>query len=171
MLRTTKFNQAGDTIVEVMLAVVVVGLAIGLAYGTASRSLKSNRQSQERIEALKKVESQIERLKKRATTDAAADQNGVFRSGSFCIIDASTINKVVPINTPPPLAANDPLGDAYNSTVNGSSDKCSDGLYHLSITSGSGATDNQFEVKARWASLGQGGNEEVKVTYRVYPSQ
>lgn len=161
MRKTKILNQAGDTIVEVLLAVVVVGLAVGLGYGVASRSLKSNQQAQERVEALKQVESQVERLKKLAL-DGTGGPNTVFRTESFCIVDnGSGANQVVTITTPPALDA-DNLDPANYSG-------CEDGTYFISITPGTGADANQFNVKARWFSIGNSGKEEVNVTYRIYP--
>ncbi len=37
--RRQALRQRGDTIVEVMIVLAVLGLAIGIAYSTASRSL------------------------------------------------------------------------------------------------------------------------------------
>lgn len=156
-----KLNQVGDTIVEVLLAVVVVGLAIGLGYGVASRSLKANRQAQERGEALKKVEGQLERLKKRAVTDVTG--SGVFRSNSYCLATVGqSENEPVNLDSSPPAnVADDPLDGAYD-------DACVDGLYHLSITPDT-TTPNQFTVRARWFGLGGQEKEETSITYRAYP--
>lgn len=161
-----RLNQAGDTIVEVLIAVVVVGLAIGLGYGVASRSLKANQQSQERSEALKKVEGQLERLKKRAVTDA--NGSGVFSTNasqpSFCIVDTPTEqNRIEREATPPANVSDDPLGNAYNAA-------CVDGRYHLSITPTiNNADTKQFVVTARWFGIGGLNKEQTTVTYRIYP--
>jgi type II secretory pathway pseudopilin PulG len=58
-----KIDQAGDTIVEVLLAMVVVSSVLAGAYASATKSLNSNRQAQERTVAAKVVESQLEQLK------------------------------------------------------------------------------------------------------------
>lgn len=161
-------NQAGDTIVEVLLAVIVVGLAVGLGYGVASRSLKSNRQSQERVEALKKIEGQIERLKKLAATDNGGP-GGVFQASSYCIIDTPTqANKIVsPIDTPPALNLDSLSEDAYSDI----DDSCIDGLYRMSITPDNPTpSTKQFQVRARWFSIGKNAKEETVVTYRIYPA-
>jgi len=147
MYKTKRLNQVGDTIVEVLIAVVVVGMAIGLGYGVASRSLKANRQSQERGEALKQVESQVERLKKLATTDTGGP-SGVFRSGSYCITgDANEIKSA----------------DNALCTVND--------RYNLSITlqDPASSTTTQFNITARWEGL-TGKPEETTIIYRIYPA-
>ncbi len=162
MLKPRKLNQLGDTIVEVMISLVVVALAIGLGYGVATRSLKANRQAQERVEALKKVEGQIERLKKRASTDGA--NSGIFsNSQAFCLVSNNTgPNEIVRIDTPPLVLASDALsGGAYAG--------CIDGLYHISI-SPKNAAKTEFNIAARWFSIGSNAKEETLITYRIYPS-
>ena len=156
-------NQVGDTIVEVLIALVVVGLAIGLGYGVASRSLKTTRSAQERVEALKVVESQVERLKKRAAADADADPAGIFAEPerSFCMTGDN--NQIVEIDTPPALAADTLSADAYAG--------CIDGLYYVSVTpEDAGGSAEQFKVTARWSGLVGNGKQESSVIYRVYPA-
>lgn len=55
-------NQAGDTIVEVMVVLAVLGLAIGISYATANRSLFNARQAQENSQATTVAQSQVEQL-------------------------------------------------------------------------------------------------------------
>lgn len=58
-----KLNTRGDTIIEVLIAVVVLSVVLTTAYALATRSLKENQQTQEHNQALKVAESQIEALK------------------------------------------------------------------------------------------------------------
>ncbi len=146
----TRLGQAGDTIVEVLLAVVVVGLAIGFGYGIASRSLKNNQRAQERVEALKQVESQVERLKKLAA-NSSATANIFTRSDAFCMTDSDS-------------------GPVDTSVDNDACQQGPDGRYRLSITPapGNSSSTRQYDITATWDSLG-GGEEHTTVTYRVYP--
>lgn len=80
MKYTRRLNQVGDTIVEVMIAVVVLSLTIGGAYGIATRSLRAGRQAQERGEALKLAESQLENIKAQATQPGTT----IFTTSNFC---------------------------------------------------------------------------------------
>lgn len=57
-----RLTQLGDTIVEVLICMAIAGLALGLAYGTTRRSLNQIREAEERQEAVKLAEEQIERL-------------------------------------------------------------------------------------------------------------
>jgi len=166
--KTKPLNQIGDTIVEVLLSVVVIGMAIGLAYGVATRSLKANRQAQERTEALKLAESQVERLKKLASTDTGG-AGGVFdKSTAYCLVDGGggLPPQKRPINTPPAAVASDPLTSvAYGSGA------CVSGLYFLSITPSPTPGSNQFDIRARWYGLGSLKKEEVVIGYRIYPAK
>lgn len=85
-------GSRGDTIVEVLIAIAVVSGVLGGAYVSASRSLNGSRQSQERGEALKLAEGQLERIKA-ATTSATtmtapfcmdSNNNPVAASNSAC---------------------------------------------------------------------------------------
>lgn len=161
-MRKKYLGQRGDTIVEVLLAVVVVGLAVTLGYGVASRSLKANRQAQERVEALKVVESQVERLKKRATTDTAG--TGIFTTNSFCLADSGGTNTIVAQDAPAANINDDPL-TGYDSN-------CVNGLYHVSVQRDNTGNDTiQYTVTARWFGIGGVEKEETQVKYRVYPGE
>lgn len=58
-----KLKNRGDTIIEVLLALSVLGTIIGGGYSVATRSLNGVRISQERSEATKIAEGQLEALK------------------------------------------------------------------------------------------------------------
>lgn len=68
-MRIKSITQRGDTIVEVLIAITVIGSVLTGAYATSRRSLNNMRQAQERVEALKVAEEQIERLKVFASTN------------------------------------------------------------------------------------------------------
>ena len=85
-------SERGDTLVEVMLSIAVVGMVIGLSYSTANRAVKTGRAAQEQTEALKLAQTQLERLKSVAESAPAS----VFTSGVYCI-DAGLV--VVPASS------------------------------------------------------------------------
>lgn len=58
-----KLKQTGDTIVEVLVALAVTSLVISVAMASARQSLLGSLQSQERSEAMKIAESQLESLR------------------------------------------------------------------------------------------------------------
>lgn len=78
-------KQRGDTIVEVLIAIGLLGLVLSGAYVVVSRNVTSNRMSQERLEAVKIAESQFERLKIVTANDTAA-----FGWSNFCVTQTDT---------------------------------------------------------------------------------
>ncbi|MCA9332321.1 prepilin-type N-terminal cleavage/methylation domain-containing protein [Candidatus Saccharibacteria bacterium] len=84
-------RQSGDTIVEVMISLAVISMVIGLAYGIATRSLKQSQQSQERVEASKVAEGQLERLKGFSNS---SDLSSLVPAGNFCVTATNAIEDV-----------------------------------------------------------------------------
>ncbi len=143
-------NNRGDTIVEVMLALVVMSVAIGVSYGVANRSLKGMRIAQERGEATKIAESQAERLKKIKQDEVATP------AGPFCLYQLGAA-----LNTVKPFAANSaPQECAFSdaSTSNNPNNR-----YHVEITE-STPNSNRFEIRVWWEGLA-GNREFVKINY------
>jgi type II secretory pathway pseudopilin PulG len=94
-----RWSDRGDTLIEVLFAIAVVGFVLGLSYASASRSLQIGRDAQEHVEALKVAETQIERLKYLASTVDPAEAtplNDVFSAAEseFCLDD--NFQKVLP---------------------------------------------------------------------------
>src|SRR5262245_22324828 len=80
--------QRGDTIVEVLVAIGVISLVLGAAYVMTNRSAQNTRAAQERDNALKLAESQVERLKGLAATNPSAVFSGPT---PFCIADNGSV--------------------------------------------------------------------------------
>ncbi len=92
-------NQTGDTIIEVLLAMTIIGLILAGAYATSSRSLNTSQYSQERTRATRIAESQIEQIKSLGI--AISDPRLV---GSFCI-DISQAQPIIAIAGGAPFPA------------------------------------------------------------------
>lgn len=140
-----RLNTKGDTIVEVLLAIAVVSAVLGGAFVATNRSLNGVRQSQERGEALKLVEGQLERLKEAAATDTSGV---VFTTPTdpFCLNDG--------------LAVQSPGSAVCNQGP--------DGRYRLEIDRSPPDDDvYTFTASARWERLG-GGTNEVLIRYKTY---
>lgn len=80
-----KATQAGDTIVEVMLCIAIIGGVLAGAFVANNRNVRINAAAQERGEALKVTESQIEKLKSAKIT--AAPGINLLSGGPYCIDD------------------------------------------------------------------------------------
>lgn len=80
-------KQQGDTIVEVLIAIAIVSLTLTGAYVSVNRSSNTTRTAQERGEALKWAETQIEQIK-------ASDANLADAAyASFCFDANLTLQK------------------------------------------------------------------------------
>ena len=136
-MKRLRLSQRGDTIVEVMIAAVVLTLIIGAAYSIASRSLKAGRQAQERSEALKIAEGQAETIKAKA---ASGSDPGIFTAANFCF---------------------DTSGTRTDTACTFSQ------LYRVSINSTPSDLTRQFNVSVEWDSIGGLGKEQIVINYRV----
>ena len=81
-----KFNvfrksQSGDTIVEVLIALSILGLALSIAYATANRSITAIRLANETSNATAITKSQIELLRGTSSTTPYT---------SFCLTSTDT---------------------------------------------------------------------------------
>ena len=171
-------KQHGDTLVEVMIALAIIGSVIAISYATASRALRIGVYAQERTEALKIAEGQIEILKAAASVSSTQVYSVDTSVSSFCMkTDGS--GGVATQHVP----AVDLLADDLTSgviaigpvpTYDTACALGQDGRYKVSILrsdSGSGATErNVFTVRARWNKLG-GGKDEVSIIYRLHERQ
>lgn len=158
-------KQKGDTIVEVMLAVMVIALTVSGAYGVASRSLKAARQAQERGEALKLAEGQLETIKgiTSGVVSPAAGDDIFDTSKTFCLKGNDKIEFGSTWGDTIKTLDVDNLDDypAECGPVNG--------LYHLTVQTVS--LDNniyQYTVAVRWYRVGSSAKDEVKIDYRLY---
>ncbi len=145
-------TQRGDTIVEVMLSMAVIGMVLGFSYSTASRALRTGRFAQEQTEALKLAEGQIERLRHIASlpdTDRAAIFDSAAGKTTFCL--------------------NDEFKKVLQSDANYAS-KCTNinGLYSLLITYSTDGTDT-FKVRVNWTTQLDTANGTVQIAYRLHP--
>lgn len=146
-------RNAGDTIVEVMVVLAVLGLAIGISYSTASRSLKNTRAAQDNAEATQLLQAQLETLRYMAPTLAASPgYTGLNSGGPFCIDTAA--------------AQVTPDSSAIKHTT-GCKGLGNNGQYEVQITYS--ATDNSFELKALWDDVITSTKKDtVTFNYRPY---
>lgn len=136
-------RETGDTIVEVLIALTVVASMLGAAYVTSNRSLNNNRQAQERGEALKLAEGQLERLKGLVGSGSVAP---FTTTTSFCIDNANAVQPATPANCS--IATS---GPAYYVTVE-----------RLQA--------DHFAVSVSWDKFGGGTSDALTMNYRLHPA-
>ena len=133
-------RQTGDTIVEVLIAISIVSLVLTSAYMVTNKNSLTMQATQERTQAQKLIERQIELL--RATDSVPA--------ASFCFIDDSGSTTT----------------DLAQCSFNQSGDVSTDtnaALYKIAISPNTPSTDT-FEVKATWDRIG-GGSSNLTMNY------
>lgn len=136
-------RQAGDTIVEVIVVLAVLGLAISISYATANRSLQATRQAEENAQATQILQGQIEALRSYAT-NTSTDPNYIFRSPqTFCVATTGNIAEA-------PAA-------------------CLNGIFAIAISYDSANSDT-FTARATWDDVTGSGKDTVVMVYRVHPA-
>jgi len=170
-----RLNHRGDTIVEVLIAIAILGAIIGGGYSIATRSLNGVRISQERSEATKIAESQIETFKSKfysakSEPELFAALNLVVtpHPGSADTVDVtpfcfSESGATITINDVDNLAA-------YPADcILGNGD-----IYYVSLTPEYVAPTTNSEpwvftgtVRIKWDRSGGGGTDSLKMVYKI----
>ncbi len=157
MKHLKEIKERGDTIVEVLIAIAVVSLILGGAYVTTNRSLIATRAAEERGNALKLAESQVEQLKGLAKSNPDA----IFGAATpmpFCI--SGFTSNVVTANSDPNL------NNAECKLSAGGTPTSTQPVYSLSIIRGSDG--NTFTVTNQWSDASGRINDNLRLIYRVY---
>lgn len=175
-------DKAGDTIIEVLIAIAIAGFAIGITYATAERSLQQAITAKEHNEALNIVENQISdlqiRYQRAATASSFESQFGYANPyHHYCLNDSSTgpndrTNQWAPYNNSNNLTQSSSLvttsqGGLYNN-------KCTrpgGGFnYYIDIAvsqTTSTRSPSLFQVIVRWERIGGGSNNQASIYYKV----
>lgn len=91
-----KRNQSGDTIIEVMIAIVLLGAALGGAFAITNKSQLATQANHERYQAQLYANQQAELLRQAYTTYIATGNRPGFvsyvvESGTRCLDNAATV--------------------------------------------------------------------------------
>ena len=81
------FNKKGDTIVEVMIAIVILGAAVGGAFAVANKSQQNAQANHERYQAQLLANQQAELFRQSYSTHMASGTRAGYASatnGTFC---------------------------------------------------------------------------------------
>lgn len=164
-----RLGQRGDTIVEVLIALAVLSIVLTGAYVSSRNSLNNTRDAQERGEALKLAEEQLEKLRNSLATLPAfttlypfcIDSSGVARPHGTSL---STFN------TAYANVANDPLEISASAYDN----RCVvNSRYHISLAranpDSSTVEYNNFVARVRWVEISGRTKDEAKIIYRIEP--
>jgi len=163
-------ERKGDTLVEVLISIAIVGSVLMGAYALASRSLQSGISAAEHSEAIQLAQGQVERLKYRERLSSQDVWNNfTIQSGHFCLDDAKDQNdpKWLPVNNSNPnnlvVTAGGNLG--YSSEC---VDPSATPKYFINISTPSPippGTNPTYQITVRWVAIG-GNQAESKIYYR-----
>jgi Tfp pilus assembly protein PilV len=145
-IRLKELKQTGDTIVEVLFALIVIGIVLTGGYSVVTHSILDEQDAQEHSYALGLVQSQIEQLRAYVLYNPTGPLLFATSSTTGCMVSSTPV-----IGT---SACTEPL----NSTEN----------YQLSIKLNT--ADNVYNVTATWPSLilNSGSNlDNITIPYRI----
>lgn len=158
MMRPHRLRQRGDTIVEVMVVLAVLGLALSITYATATRSLMNARQAQETAEASSILQLQVEGLRNlSAVPRPAPASKDIYIAAPFCIQNTGSAFQVV---TPLPSPSTPCSGNSLY-TIS---------IIYCAVGGGScpiGSYDT-FIATATWPDVIGQGTDQVTLTYRAH---
>lgn len=156
-----RLTHQGDTIVEVIFVLAILGLALTVSYATANASLTNVRAAEEHSEATVISQTQVSDLYQLASS---ANSQIFTESGSFCILNDTTIDP-----TPSDCTFGD--GKLFQTLVYSCNYYSGAGTFCEGIPgSGAGSSykSDTFVVNTTWPSATGNGNDSVTLTYRVH---
>jgi type II secretory pathway pseudopilin PulG len=146
----------GDTLVEVLFAMAIIGLSLGIAFSLSNSAFNTGRNAQERSEALKQAESQLERLKVGIAGSDATSIDVYQDTDDYCILPGQSSGEVTEIPD---------LSDSSNACngVNG-------GLYSIRIEYtepvATPETPELYKSIVTWDTIGSEVDSVVELNYR-----
>lgn|GEM_PF-2654288 len=148
-------GSRGDTIVEVMASIAVLGLALGAAFGLSNRAFNTAVHTHDRIEALALAEGQVEFLKDKGLSgNISIFIIGITNSSdTFCFNDEDGI-KITNFGSTGP-SCTDYKGSIYTLTIS-----------YCAIGETGCGEQNVFTIKASWIAGGSGQNKQLTVFYK-----
>ena len=143
-------NQTGDTIVEVVICIAVIGLALSTGYGLTNRSFKYGLASAERSQAQALAQGQTEFIKSYALDGNVSKYTAMTED--FCIYDGNIQNPNItlignPVTDPTLCQGFD--GSIFNIAVNYDS------------------TSRVFKVTATWDGTTSANQNQTTLYYKL----
>ena len=137
-------SQAGDTIVEVMIVLAILGLALSISYATANRGIQQSRNAQEHSEALGIIDSQVELLR----SYVIGGGNPSTLGSAFCMVDTPALATQMAVSS---SCTN--INSLYNVSI----------TYKLAV----GPAQPYYDFVVTWPGLGSLGSQQEEIAYRI----
>lgn len=155
-------NSKGDTIVEVLIAVAIVSSVLGITYSIMNRNLLSMRDNQERTEASKIAQNQIELLRSAWSRYPGISVGGVqvYDSDNLLNVSSNPNFCLVPDTDPTNVLGVDPIANLVNGSDITYGTECTvNSIYQISNHYDSNL--NNYLISVRWDGLNNVRNEVV----------
>jgi prepilin-type N-terminal cleavage/methylation domain-containing protein len=156
--RLGPLGQAGDTLIEVLICILIVAVILTGAYVTTNKSSQGIRNSQEHAEALKLVQSQLEEV--RQNVSKTSGSTVFITAPPFCMLNGAAVSTTIS----PGL-----VGCVQNSAGQPAT---AAPMYKLTVNRTScttvAANCELFVAKATWDSITNDGVSSEQISYRLY---
>lgn len=141
-----KLTERGDTVVEVLISIAVMSLILGGAFVTSNRSLQGTRDAEERSNALKMAETQVEQIKYLA----ASNPDVLFNNGmsSFCLVGGVAVAASAPQCTVDSTGVQSSAQPAYSLSIERDAD--------------------DFTITSSWTKVRSDQTNKVQLKYRAH---
>jgi hypothetical protein len=178
VIKKPSLGQSGETIMEVMICIGIVGFMMTSAFTLSNRNQATSRASYERGEAVKIAESQMEKL--RYYADKTGADLATISGTVFCIDDPATagnggVVKLSAISGPDDTDISHYEGVKYDSGATFSChDSTSAGNFRYAIWPASKAGSKikpgspTYFIAVRWDSPANQGIDQVEMFYEIY---
>lgn len=157
-----RFNQRGDTILEVLISVAILSLILGISFSLANRSSKANQQAVERVEAYNLGQAQLEQLKAYLSDSS----HSVPAPGYFCLSYSAGSSIVTGINSKGTAVNIDNDYNSHKSDCGYGTDKRYVAMFYRANTAGD---ENTYKISIRWDSVRGSGADKLDFVYRINP--
>ncbi len=165
-----KLRSRGDTLVEVLIATVIIGVILIGGYVAVNHNVTVEIQSQERSVALQLDQNQLEKIRTIASTSGGTinlgttGANPISPSKQFCVDSSDN----------PEIIASPYLGNCqFNSQgwISGTNPAIPTAAnYEIVVSALDGSDWNLIKINATWTELGNSVTDNAKLTYRFYPA-
>lgn len=152
-----QLNQAGDTIVEVMIAIAITSTVLGGSYAAVNSTTGFQQQTLEHTEALNFLQAQVEHLKSASNdenNDAQVFGTGPYPRTPYCFDESGAYTPITATSLPTAFT-NYPPGCKAGT----------DNRYNVGIIQ---VSANLFQIYANWDGAA-GKPQQVNIVYRLYP--
>jgi prepilin-type N-terminal cleavage/methylation domain-containing protein len=156
-------SQKGDTIIEVLVAIAVAASVLGITYSVMNRNLLISRANQERTEASKIAQGQLESLRDLSQTKAGRAKLAAEIPPALGATNAFCADRATGAIHRQAAVANPDASGTVTFTVNAN---CQEDFYNFVITKESGADPFHYRIFVQWDSV-NGGQDRLSMSYRI----